>query len=88
MEDEIENKEVENKDLSFEEFRELWNKAENSPDRAEEEIHYNIVVDTNYTEMKADNYELEYNYGNEWIILYFKGEPVVKIRLKYIKSVY
>jgi hypothetical protein len=80
---------VENKGLIMKEFEEMWDKAQETKRGFRGIIDYNVVVDVSETEIKADDYLVEVNEGeNSSIFLYYKTHKIAKIKLKYIKRVY
>ena len=79
----------ESKDLTIEEFIEMWNKAKNF--RSLWKFKYNVILETNGTEIRADNYRIgccEDVIGHDLVALYYKGELVAMVELKNIKKVY
>jgi len=81
MENKIENKE--NKILTVRQFEELWNEAKGYHDG------YNMILERNETEIRADDFRYDYGEGeNTMIVLYYKGDIIAFIRLKEIKMVY
>jgi len=52
------------------------------------DIDYVNIVCENGIVIKADNYEINYLFGNEWISLYRKGEKIAIVRLSLITFMY
>ena len=78
--------EVKNDFLTIEEFKEMWNRAEEK--NKELSVNYNIVVDINNTEINADDYLIQYVNGEYLVYIFYKGYCIANINLKYIKLIY
>ena len=52
------------------------------------DIDYVNIVCENGIVIKADNYEINHLFGNEWISLYRKGEKIAIVRLSLITFMY
>ena len=78
--------EVKNDFLTIEEFKEMWNRAEEK--NKELNVNYNIIVDINNTEINADEYLIQYVNGEYLVYIFYKGYCIANIYLKYIKLIY
>jgi hypothetical protein len=88
----MENKEIENKGLTLQEFENMWVRGLENKRFFEGILDYNVIVDFSDTEIKADDYEIQkYDKDNEeytLIYLYYKKLQIASIRLGKIKLVY
>jgi len=86
--EEIENKEKENKELTVKEFEELWNKSAQFDDYFKYVIKHTTVVDRCGTEIRAKEYYMEVEKGEVIVVLHDEHGYIAFVKLKNIVDVY
>jgi len=86
--EEIENKEKENRELTVKEFEELWNKSAQFDDYFKYVIKHTTVVDRCGTEIMAKEYYMEVENGEVTVVLRNEHGYIAFVKLKNIVDVY
>ena len=88
MNEQIENKEKENRELTIKEFEELWNKSAQFDNFFKYVIKHTTVVDRCGTEIMAKEYYMEVENGEVIVVLHDEYGYIAFIKLKNIVDVY
>jgi len=88
MEDNTKNNEIENKDMTLDEFVETWAELKQSKKAYDEWIDYNTIICSNGILIRADNYIIDRVFNEKWITFYRKGEKIAVVKLELIKFIY
>jgi len=79
----------EDKVLTIEEFKELWNKSSQFDSYFKSMIKYTTIIDKCENRIKAEDYSIEFtNEGDIVINLYWGKEIIADVKLKNIVNVF